>query len=182
VTDGSSPKKSASRNGGFTLLEVLAAALIVAIIATLAIPSYTQFIQNAGQARCAANMRSITLALHGYLQDNQAVWPQGPSPSEEEPWEQFWLKVLRPYGISDKTWQCPSFNTLVAASGAPVEDHPKVHYLPTMFGPTPNLANRWATQPWLIERVSAHRHGAHICFPDGSVKSFTKLLAEQGAR
>ncbi|MFM8888274.1 MAG: type II secretion system protein [Chthoniobacterales bacterium] len=169
-------------SGGFTLLEVLAAVLIVAIVATLALPNYQDFIRNAGQAGCIANMRSINIALHGYLQDHQAVWPQGPTPNEEQPWEQFWLSTLKPYGIAEKSWQCPSFVMSAASSGIPQDERPRVHYVPTSFGPEPNLAYRWSTQPWLIERVSAHRNGAHICFPDGSVKSFYKVLAEHGAR
>ena len=51
-----------------------------------------------------------------------------------------------------------------------------------MFTAEPGIATRWATQPWLIERASVHKHGPHICFPDGSVKSFNKVLAEQGLR
>ncbi len=61
-------------------------------------------------------------------------------------------------------------------------DRPKVHYTPTMFNATPGIATRWATQPWLIERSSVHAQGALICFPDGAIKSFDKVLAEQGVR
>ena len=54
--------------------------------------------------------------------------------------------------------------------------------MPTAFGPTPGLATRWATHPWLIERADSHGQGPLICFPDGSVKPFNKVLAEQGVR
>jgi competence protein ComGC len=171
-----------TRRAGFTILEVFATVLIVATIAVFLIPHARELFLRAGEAGCMANMRFITIALHGHLQDHQNVWPQGPSLNEEPAWEAFWLQALRSYGVVDKTWQCPSFNSALASTGAPVEDRPKVHYVPTTFPDTPGIATRWPTQPWLIERSSVHKNGPHICFPDGSVKSFHKVLAEHGLR
>jgi prepilin-type N-terminal cleavage/methylation domain-containing protein len=166
----------------FSLLEVIAAVLIVTILIVLVAPSASHMIARAQESACIANMRGITVGLHAYLQDHQNVWPQGPSPNEEKPWEDFWLQVLKPYDIREKNWQCPAFNSALAAQGAPPEERPRVHYIPTLFPPTPGIATRWATQPWLIERPSVHKNGPHICFPDGSVKSFNKVLAESGMR
>lgn len=170
------------RDQGFTLLEALAAVFIVAILVVLFFPNARDFLLRAGEAGCIANMRAITVGLHGYLQDNRNIWPQGPSLNEEKAWEAFWLEVLKPYGITEKTWQCPAFNSELAAQGVPADERPKVHYVPTMFTAEPGIATRWATQPWLIERANVHKNGPHICFPDGSVKSFNKVLAEQGVR
>lgn len=129
-----------------------------------------------------ANMRSITVGLHGYLHDHENIWPQGPSLINEAQWEAFWLQALKNYGITEKTWQCPVFKAQLNSSGVPADERPRVHYIPTQFPDTPGIATRWATQPWLIERPSVHKNGPHICFPDGSVKSFNKVLAEQGVR
>jgi type II secretory pathway pseudopilin PulG len=167
---------------GFTLLETLISSLILGILLVLFFPNLQNFIFRSSESACIANMRGITVGLHAYLQDHQNVWPQGPSPNEEKPWEDFWLQVLKPYDIREKNWQCPAFNSALAAQGAPPEERPRVHYIPTLFPPTPGIATRWATQPWLIERPSVHKNGPHICFPDGSVKSFNKVLAEQGVR
>lgn len=167
---------------GFTLLEVVAAGAIIAILAVIVFPNIGKMIERAGEAGCLANMRSITLALRGYLQDHQNVWPQGPSLNEEKAWEKFWLATLKPYGITEKTWQCPSFNTALNTRGVPADERPKIHYLPTMFNAEPGNADRWSTQPWLIERTSMHKDGPHICFPDGTVKSFNKVLGEMGVR
>lgn len=57
-----------------------------------------------------------------------------------------------------------------------------IHYTPTMFDDKPGTARRWPTQPWLIERADAHGNGALICFTDGSIKPFNKVLADQGLR
>ncbi len=160
----------------FSILDVLAVVAIIAILVLLAIPNFGNYLRKAQEARCMANMRNITVALRGYLQDHGNVWPQGPSPEAGVAWENFWLGVLRPYGITEKTWQCP---TIVARSGP---DTPRVHYTPTLFPPRPGVADRWPTHPWLIERGEGHGNGALICFPDGSIKSFDKVLAELGAR
>ena len=167
---------------GFTLLEVLAAILILSILAAMLLPNLRQYIDRAGEVVCISRMRSITVGLHNYLQDHNALWPQGPSLNEPEPWEKFWLAVLQPYDISEKVWQCPTVNSRLASLGQPLKDRPKVAYIPTMFSAEAGIANRWSTQPWLIERTSAHEQGPFICFPDGSVKSFFKVLAEHGVR
>jgi type II secretory pathway pseudopilin PulG len=174
--------RSNTNNKAFTILEVLAAALILVILLLLFVPNLRNFIYRSGEAACMANMRSINLGLHGYLQDHQNMWPQGPSPVETQPWETFWLGVLEKYGITPKIWQCPTCVSQMAAQGVPKDERPKVHYVPTTFSAEPGIANRWATQPWLIEKVSVHPNGPHICFPDGSIKSFNKVLAEQGVR
>jgi prepilin-type N-terminal cleavage/methylation domain-containing protein len=174
--------RTRSDTDGFTLLEVLSVLIILTILIVLFIPDLRQYMARASEARCIANMRAINIGLRGYLQDHRDIWPQGPSPAEEQLWETFWLTTLKPYGISDKTWQCPAIDAILAAQGAEKKDRPKVHYLPTMFTAEPGIANRWATQPWLIERADAHGQGPLIGFPDGSVKSFFKVLAEQGSR
>lgn len=167
---------------GFTLLELMAVVALLAILAAFAVLNYRDLLASAHEAGCVANMRGLTVALHSYLQDHAAVWPQGPNPNQENAWEDFWLVRLSPYGISEKSWQCPGFNGMAASAGIPVKERPRVHYVPTTFGPEAGLAYRWAKQPWLIERASSHRNGAHICFQDGTVKSFNKVLAEMGVR
>ena len=151
-------------------------AAILGVLLFVALPDIKTYLARAGEARCMANMRNITLGLHGYLQDNRQVWPQGPSPDADEAWENFWLGALRPYGVTESTWQCPTISRMSGAEG------PRVHYIPTMFPATPNIANRWSTHPWLIERENAHGKGALIGFSDGPAKSFDKVLAELGVR
>ena len=162
--------------GAFTILELVAAMLILGILAALIIPNASRLVAAAQQAKCASNMRSIRLALAGYLDDHKQVWPQGPEPGTP-PWEAFWVSTLGPYGIGASGWECPTLRAQMKEQG---ETGYGLHYVPTMFDATPNIANRWSTQPWLIEAADAHGHGALICFPDGSVKPFSKVLAEQG--
>lgn len=168
-------------HGAFTILEVAAALLVVAIVAALLVPAYRPLVERAQAVICASNMRSIRLAMDSYLQDHKLVWPQGPQPQTPE-WAVFWLQTLQPYDIKERTWQCPTIRGLVREQQRREAPGLALHYVPTMFDPTPNVAHRWSTQPWLIEVADAHGKGPLICFPDGSVKPFSKVLAEQGVR
>ncbi len=155
---------------------------ILGLLAVVLIPNFSGYLKRAGEVSCIANMRSINVALRSYLLDHQDIWPQGPTMMEEEAWEAFWLEALEPYGITEETWQCPTVDSSLAEQGAKKEDRPKLHYIPTVFSAERGIAYRWSQQPWLIERASAHGEGPLICFPDGSIKSFHKVLAEQGVR
>ncbi len=168
-------------SAGFTLIEVIAAILILLILAVFLVPNYQPIVTRAQGIICASHMRSIRVAMDGYLQDHKMVWPQGPAP-QEPGWAQFWISTLQPYDIAERTWQCPTIRGMIATGNAPIDPNLRLHYAPTMFDPTPNIANRWSTQPWLIEMADAHGQGPLICFPDGSVKPFAKVLAEQGVR
>ena len=163
---------------GFTLLEIVAAVSILAILAAILVPNFGDYMRRAGEAKCAANLRGLNIGLRGYLQDHKSVWPQGPSLNEEKAWENFWLQTLEPFGIGPQVWRCPTIQSAYTRSDTPPDKHPKLHYIPTMFSAEPDIANRWAKQPWLIERSDAHGNGPLICFPDGSVKSARRVLAE----
>jgi type II secretory pathway pseudopilin PulG len=171
-------RSTGQKANAFTLLEVVAALLIVTILALLLVPNYQRIIAAAQEVQCASNMRSIRVALAHYLDDHKAIWPQGPEPGTPD-WAPFWISTLTPYGITAKVWQCPTIRANMKESG---EKEFGVHYVPTMFDPTPGIANRWSTHPWLIEVGDAHGDGPLICFPDGSVRSFSKVLADQGTQ
>ena len=167
---------------GFTILEAVAMVAIVAILVVFTIPNYNTWLAKAAQAKCMANMRSIHLALGTYLNDHKDIWPQGPSPLEGKAWAEFWIKTLEAQGVQQSNWECPAIYRMM---GNPPRDEitaESIHYMPTMFDNLPGTARRWPTQPWLVERADAHGNGALICFTDGSVKPFSKVLAEQGLR
>ena len=164
-------------SSAFTILEVLAVVTILMIIVVMLAPSIGGVVAKAQQARCMANMRAIHVGLSVYLNDHDEVWPQGPPPDAQPAWSDFWIRTLESQGVAAATWQCPTCAGLIRGA-----DAPSIHYIPTMFDATPGIARRWPTQPWLIERMDAHGSGALICFTDGSIKPFNKVLAEQGLR
>jgi Tfp pilus assembly protein PilE len=163
-------------------LEVVAVTVIISILAVIAYPDFSNYLSRAREVVCIGNMRSITSATHAYLADHDATWPQTPAKYNSPEWENFWSKVLEPYGVGPKTWQCPQIVAQLGHLARDADEIPKIHYTPTGFPPTKGLAYRWATQPWFIERANAHGKGSLIAFPDGAIKPLFKVLAEQGVR
>ena len=60
---------------GFTLLELLAAIAIVAVLAALAIPLANAGIARADSAKCLGNLRAIGAGLNAWLADNNMTMP-----------------------------------------------------------------------------------------------------------
>lgn len=125
--------------------------------------------------RCVANMRSIHTALSSYTQDH-GYWPQIPefTESQEREEEQWWIDTLKPYDITQKSWICPSIARMT--QDTPEEDQALIHYSPTQFDAFYRRAYQWETMPWLIEIADAHGQGAHMAFPDGSVRTFNEFV------
>ncbi len=168
--------------GAFSLLEIVCIIAIVAILAAFAIPEYPRWLAAANQVRCMANMRSLHVGLGTYLNDHQDIWPQGPGPNTGAPWAEFWIRTLETVDVPARTWECPTIYSKLNKPSRDTITGNSVHYIPTMFDNKPGTARRWPTQPWLIERADVHGNGAVICFTDGSIKPFNKVLAELGMR
>ncbi|MCX7626404.1 MAG: prepilin-type N-terminal cleavage/methylation domain-containing protein [Candidatus Sumerlaeaceae bacterium] len=62
-------KHSTHRLTGFTLLELLIAAAIVALLCAIALVNFQHAKGRANQARCAANLKAIAYALYAYKLD-----------------------------------------------------------------------------------------------------------------
>ena len=62
---------------GFTLIELLVVVTIIAILAGLLLPALFQSQQKAWQGGCQANMRNISVALHGWVEDHKGWLPAG---------------------------------------------------------------------------------------------------------
>jgi len=169
--------RHAKKPPAFTIVEVLAVVLLVLILVAFVVPNYRPLIERAQGVICKSHMRTIRLAMDHYLNDHGEVWPQAPSPEELRAWSDFWIAALAPYGVTPATWQCPTIRGMLRDAN---DEGPILHYTPAMFDPTPGVARRWSTQPWLVEIANAHGQGALVCFPDGSIKSFNQILSEQG--
>ena len=62
-------------SAGLSLLEVLIALVIIAILITLLIPAYSATRARAQRAQCTANLRSLYLGANLYVTQNGS-WPQ----------------------------------------------------------------------------------------------------------
>lgn len=156
---------------------MLVSLLIVGILASILVFGYDRILRRSEVARCMSNMKSLQVALNGYVQD-RGHWPQEPLPIWEannaDAYEKWWIEELRPYGVAEKSWQCP---TIVRRIMNKTKDgRPRIHYTPTMFDEKPFTPYKWSTQPWLIEIGNMHGKGALICYPDGSIKELNAVI------
>lgn len=158
---------------GFTVVEVLVSISIISILVTLAFYGYEPILNKAQSVLCMSQMRSIHAALAANLAD-KGTWPQPQENSDANEQAAWWMDQLAPYGISQKTWICPTAKKLIAnqqSSGGA-----KSSYAVSLFDKGPAAPFRWPTQPWLVEGVGVHPNGPHVCFPDGSIHSLNSLL------
>lgn len=93
---------------GITLVEVLAAAGILAVLATLVYPALTKARDRARSSQCVSNLHHMGAALAGYAADNNNELPAN---NDESPGR--WYLVLNPYlGKTSESsgggWQRPS--------------------------------------------------------------------------
>lgn len=175
---------------GFTLLEVFASVVVIAILAGITMPLYSNFRGKAETLSCAANLRSLYSGVSSYVQDHQ-VWPRiskprptttgGEDSDQPNSYESRWIAALKPYGISDKTWRCPSIEREMRKHGKPdAVKHVRLDYTPTAFGGGALAPYQWPTHPWFIERGAAHGAGPQIILTDGSVVTVQDLMRRGG--
>jgi len=60
------------RHQGFTLIEVMIVVAIVAILAAVAIPSYTEYIQRSRIIESTSSLASMRVKMEQYFQDNRS--------------------------------------------------------------------------------------------------------------
>ena len=60
------------RHQGFTLIEVMIVVAIVAILAAVAIPSYTEYIQRSRIIESTSTLASMRVKMEQYFQDNRS--------------------------------------------------------------------------------------------------------------
>jgi prepilin-type N-terminal cleavage/methylation domain-containing protein len=162
-----------SKKTGFTIVEVLISISIVSILITLVFYGYEPILNKAQSVLCMSQMRSIHAALAANLAD-KGTWPQPPENSDANEQAAWWMDQLAPYGISPKTWICPTAKKLTGIQQS--SEIPKSTYAVSLFDKGPAAPYRWPTQPWLVEGAGDHPNGPHICFPDGSIQSLNRLL------
>jgi len=168
----------------FTLLELLTAIIVLAILAVLIIPIASSIRARAQRIECTSNLRNLYVAAEGYLQQNGS-WPQIAEDESEEGGQAFsqaWIAALSPFGPSQKTWICPTMQNLLQNPDYMQAAHARVDYIATPFDSKPSTPHQWPRQPWFVEVADVHGHGNLIIFTDGSISDLKSVLADSASK
>jgi prepilin-type N-terminal cleavage/methylation domain-containing protein len=109
-------RRSPHREAGVTLVELIIAMLIMALLVTITIYGLGAYRRRSEDVVCMGNLRGLHAAFSAYLNDNNQVWPQDPkfqddadfSETEDSDESKFWYETLKPYGPNRSTWLCPA--------------------------------------------------------------------------
>jgi type IV pilus assembly protein PilE len=74
----SSPR---SRHGGFTLIEVLMAVVIIGILSAIAFPSYVDYVMRGKISEATAGLANMRVQMEQYFQDNRTYAAVAPNPA-----------------------------------------------------------------------------------------------------
>jgi prepilin-type N-terminal cleavage/methylation domain-containing protein len=168
-------KKQKSKLRGFTLLELLAVVLIVGILAAMTFSLGPVLLRAFEKTRCMANLKSLHFCLGASLAD-LGHWPQLPEgvsiDSEEE--DEWWRKTLKPYGMTEKAWYCPTL--LRSAKERNIEQSMRGnHYVPALFDNKPMTPTKWDGMPWAMEIGNNHGSGLLIVNKNGEVMGYEEF-------
>ncbi len=126
------------RARAFTLVELLVAIAIIAILAAAASPLIAPTIERGRSAKCVSNLRKIGAAVQQYVADNDYRFPaietDPPSlPAEVEDGGTA-LEKLGPYGVTEQELICPSD---AAKNKNHVKHGTSYHFSPVLQDETP---------------------------------------------
>ena len=124
-TDRRPPRAARRRCDGFTLLEVVVAGVVVAVLAAIALPSYSDYVQRGKISEAVANLSDMRTRLEQFYLDNRA-YPAAPADcipfvaGAAAPSGKIYLPAQQKYFKVTCTAMSAAAYT-VAATGRPVE-------------------------------------------------------------
>src|SRR5437762_2363929 len=91
---------------GFTLIELFVVIAIIAILAAILFPVFSQARKKARQAACQSNLKQMGLAVKMYIQDYDETYPPGLAPAGAGMVSA--LTLAQPYMKNTVVARCPS--------------------------------------------------------------------------
>ena len=164
--------RSVSREGAFTLRELLIVIGVVAVLAALLVPVTSAMRARAQRLQCTANLRTLYNAANLYVQQNGS-WPQismeDTGDNSFQDYARGWIAALAPFGPTQQTWICPTIQNRMGNPSYSQPENVRIDYYAMAFNDKPTSPYEFARRPWFIETADVHGHGNLLIFADGSV-------------
>lgn len=165
------------------MLELCVVIVIIAILATLLLPVLSSMRARAQRVQCMANLRSLYTAAESFVQQNGS-WPQISMADDSDAADQLyatrWISALSPFGPTQKTWICPTIQSLLQNPDLTKPENLRVDYIASAFDDKPMTPHQWPRQPWFAEAGDVHGNGNLIIFTDGSISDLNTIAHRTG--
>ena len=168
---------------GFTLLELTTVILIIAILMTMLYAITESLRARAERSKCMANLRGLYSGAASYVMDH-GHWPQinpGVLKGDSNEYAHLWIRALRPYGLSEQNWVCPTQQRTLGNPDLTKDDFVRVDYNATPFDTHPYTPYRWSKQPWFVEHASVHDGGALLIYASGQVVTLKDAVGNRSS-
>ena len=167
------------RRRGFTMIELITAIAVVAIVLSIAMPSYLRMKRVAASRKCTAKLHSIGVGLSAYLIDSGARMPEMAASREDKtPPSELELPtmdiVLAEYMNNDPdAFHCPSDHEIFEKTGSSYFWNSVVNGQPTGALNFLGLTKSHSGIPLISDKENFHEHigdGVNILYADGHVQ------------
>jgi prepilin-type N-terminal cleavage/methylation domain-containing protein/prepilin-type processing-associated H-X9-DG protein len=163
---------------GFSLMEMLIVVAAVATLAGIGLPLVRSALAKSRQAACLTQLRSLGVALEGYLQDHNRILPEiamgRSSLAEEQPVLE---TVLLPYVEGPDAFKCPQDDREFAKSGSSYFWNHLQSGLPvsrlSFFG----IDDRPDRIPLISDKESWHPGGTNFLYADQTSSNKVRFAA-----
>lgn len=161
-------------------MELLTVVAVLGILVTLTFPLIEPMRARAERVVCMGNLRSLHVSMSAYLNDHKR-WPQCPPDASDLEYDNFWIAAMKPYGVTEKGWLCPSiarkmkFQRLEQREKEQVS---RVHYMPSDFDEKPITPHEFPTQPWFMEIGGPHGNGNLLIQGGGNLRELMDIIKE----
>jgi type II secretory pathway pseudopilin PulG len=160
---------------GYSLIEIVTALLVIAILVTLLIPALEQIKSRVEKVNCTNNLRQLYTAAAAYMQEYNH-WPQVNPALLQQPnhaYDEAWIEDFLPFGIDRGTWICPTIQRDIGAPDYTQKDNYRTDYIAMPFDNKPHTPYQWPGAPWFVERGNVHGNGNLVIQANGAVVELT---------
>ena len=167
------------KHRGFTLIEMLVVLAVIGTLAGIGIPLARSTIAKSREATCLNQLRSLGVALEGYLQDHQQILPDLEAGRSSKTEDVAVLEVvLLPYIESADAFKCPQDSKEFEKSGS--------SYLWNFTQSKRRMSDLWFYRidgdrpdkiPLISDKESWHPGGTNFLYADQSSSNKVRFAA-----